>query len=98
MRYAEVLYPNLPEYAGDAGMMMMENIRAAMAQDIYVAKGGIEVFTPRFTYHGYRYIEITGLEAPLPLENVKGIVLSSIKKISSAYQTSDDNINRLWEM
>ena len=60
MRYAEVLYPNLPEYAGDAGMMMMENIRAAMAQDIYVAKGGIEVFTPRFTYHGYRYIEITG--------------------------------------
>lgn len=97
MRYAEVLYPNLPEYAGDAGMMMMENIRAAMAQDIYVAKGGIEVFTPRFTYHGYRYIEITGLEAPLPLENVKGIVLSSIKKISSAYQTSDDNINRLWE-
>ena len=56
MRYAEVLYPNLPEYAGDAGMMMMENIRAAMAQDIYVAKGVIEVFTPRFTYHGYRYI------------------------------------------
>lgn len=57
----------------------------------------VSKFYPRFTYHGYRYIEITGLEAPLPLENVKGIVLSSIKKISSAYQTSDDNINRLWE-
>lgn len=97
MRYAEVLYPHLPEYAGDEGMVMMENIRAAMAQDIYVAKGGNEVFSPRFTYHGYRYVEISGIEKPLPLEDVKGVVLSSIQQISSHYQTSNEKINRLWE-
>jgi alpha-L-rhamnosidase len=36
-RYAEVLYPDLPAYSGKAGTMMLENIRAAMAQDIYIA-------------------------------------------------------------
>ncbi len=97
MRYAEVLYPSLPEYAGDEGTMMMENIRAAMAQDVYVAKGGTEEYTPRFTYHGYRYVEISGIEKPLPLEDVKGIVLSSVQHISSGYQTSNASINRLWE-
>ncbi len=97
LRYAEVLYPHLLEYAGDEGMLMLENIRAAMAQDIYIAKGGEESFSPRFTYHGYRYVEITGIDKPLPLENVKGIVLSSIDKISSAYQTSSEKVNRLWE-
>lgn len=39
MRYAEVLYPDLPEYAGLKGTLMLENIRAAMAQDIYIARG-----------------------------------------------------------
>lgn len=97
MRYAEVLYPHLPEYAGNEGTMMMENIRAAMAQDLYVAKGGTEEYTPRFTYHGYRYVEISGIEKPLPLEDVKGIVLSSVRQISSGYQTSNDHVNRLWE-
>lgn len=45
-------------------MIMLENIRAAMAQDIYIAKGGQETISPRFTYHGYRFIEITGIDKP----------------------------------
>lgn len=35
-------------------MIMLENIRAAMAQDIYITRGGRETIHPRFTYHGYR--------------------------------------------
>ncbi len=97
MRFAEVKYPDLPEYAGHEGMIMLENIRAAMAQDIYIAKGGEEHFSPRFTYHGYRFIEITGLEEPLPLENVKSVVLSSIHQLTSDYKTSDAKVNKLWE-
>ncbi|MCM1311278.1 MAG: glycoside hydrolase family 78 protein [Bacteroides sp.] len=97
MRFAEVKYPDLPEYAGHEGMVMMENIRAAMAQDIYVAKGGEESFSPRYTYHGYRFIEITGLEHPLPVESVKSKVLSSIHELTSDYKTSDAKVNKLWE-
>ena len=95
-RYAEILYPELPEYEGKEGTLMLENIRAAMAQDIYIAKGGEETFKPFFTNHGYRYIEISGIEEELPLDNVEGIVLSSIKGIDAQYETSSELINKLW--
>ncbi len=97
LRFAEVKYPDLPEYAENTGMMMLENIRAAMAQDIYIARGGQETIHPRFTYHGYRFLEITGIDKPLPLESVKGVVLSSIHRLASHYETSNAKVNKLWE-
>lgn len=97
LRFAEVLYPDLPAYKENAGMIMLENIRAAMAQDIYITKGGNETFNPTFTSHGYRYIEITGIPAPLPVAAVKGEVLSSVPELTSAYTTSNETVNKLWE-
>ena len=97
LRFAEVKYPDLPEYKDNVGMIMLENIRAAMAQDIYITKGGEETISPRFTYHGYRFVEITGMDKPLPLEAVKGVVLSSIHELSSRYETSNVKVNKLWE-
>jgi alpha-L-rhamnosidase len=78
-------------------MIMLENIRGALAQDTYITRGGKEVIQPRFTFHGYRFIEITGIDQPLPLEAVKGLVLSSIHALSSSYETSNKKINKLWE-
>lgn len=97
LRFAEVEYPDLSEYAENVGMIMLENIRAAMAQDIYIAKGGDEVISPRFTYHGYRYLEITGIDKQLSPESVKGIVLSSINELTAGYETSNEKVNRLWQ-
>ncbi|MDD3562000.1 MAG: family 78 glycoside hydrolase catalytic domain [Petrimonas mucosa] len=98
LRFAEVRYPNLPEFQENVGMVMLENIRGAMAQEIYITRGGDhEVIHPRFTLHGYRYVEITGTEHPLPLEAVKGWVLSSIHEPTSNYRSSNPKINRLWE-
>ncbi len=97
LRFAEVKYPDLPEYKNNVGMIMLENIRAAMAQDIYFAKGGTETIQPRFTFHGYRFIEITGIDQALPLESVQGNVLSSVHKLSSSYETSNEKVNKLWE-
>lgn len=97
LRFAEVKYPDLPEYKNNVGMIMLENIRAAMAQDIYITKGGNEVIQPRFTFHGYRFIEITGITQALPLNAVKGIVISSIHELVSSYETSNAKVNKLWE-
>ncbi|WP_298649142.1 alpha-L-rhamnosidase [uncultured Proteiniphilum sp.] len=97
LRFAEVKYPDLPEFKENTGMIMLENIRGALAQDIYLTKGGKEVIQPRFTFHGYRFIEITGIEKPLPLEAVKGEVLSSVHKLASGYETSNSKVNKLWE-
>lgn len=96
-RYAEMLYPDLPEHAGQVGMVMMENIRAALAHDTYFTKGGDEVFQPRFTFHGYRYIEISGIDEALPLHAVQGKVVSSVSELTSSYKTSNDKVNKLWE-
>lgn len=97
LRFAEVLYPNLPEHKGLEGMVMLENIRAALAQDVYVLKGGDEVIQPRFTFHGYRFLEITGIDAALPIASVQTKVLSSVAEITSEYKTSDTLVNKLWE-
>ncbi|MCK9208368.1 MAG: glycoside hydrolase family 78 protein [Salinivirgaceae bacterium] len=97
LRFAEVKYPDLPAYKENVGMIMLENIRAAMAQEIYIAKGGEETINPRFTYHGYRYVEITGLEKPLPTDAVKGEVLSSVHQLASKYETSNPKVNKLWK-
>lgn len=97
LRFAEVKYPDLPEFGNNVGMIMLENIRGAMSQDIYITKGGNEVILPRFTFHGYHYIEITGISKPLPLEAVKGDVLSSVHELVSSYETSNPKVNRLWE-
>ncbi len=98
LRFAEVKYPDLSEYKNNSGMIMLENIRAAMAQDIYVACGdGKDIISPRHTYHGYRYVELTGIDRPLPAEAVKGIVLSSIHEVTADYRTSNEKVNRLWE-
>ncbi|MCW3805348.1 family 78 glycoside hydrolase catalytic domain [Plebeiibacterium marinum] len=98
LRFSEVLYPELEEYESKEKMLMLENIRAAMAQDIYITKGSKqEIIQPGFTYHGYRYIEITGITSPLPLSDVKGMVLSSVHKFNSYYETSNPQVNKLWE-
>jgi alpha-L-rhamnosidase len=96
MRFAEVKYPKLKDYGENVGMVMMENIRAALTQDIYILKGGDEVIQPRFTFHGYRYLEVTGLENPLPIASVKGLVISSVLGLSSSYETSNPLVNKLW--
>ncbi len=97
LRFAEVTYPDMAEYKGNEGMIMLENIRAALAQDIYILKGGNEIIQPRFTFHGYRYLEITGIDKAIPLTDVKGVVISSVKTLASKYETSNPTLNRFWE-
>ncbi|MFM1878225.1 MAG: hypothetical protein RLZZ241_1091 [Bacteroidota bacterium] len=97
LRYAEVLYPDLPDYAGNSGMIMLENIRAALTQDLHVLKGGPEVIRPRFTFHGYRFMELSGLAQAPPVSAVSGKVISSITHLDSHFETSDSLLNRFWE-
>jgi alpha-L-rhamnosidase len=53
LRHAETLKPD--------GTLYLDNIRSAKVTDTYTLKGkGTEVYEPRFTYHGFRYVEVTG--------------------------------------
>ncbi len=96
LRYSEVLYPDLKESGKNVGMIMTENYRAALSQDIYTMKNGSQVYQPRFTSHGFQYIEITGIDNPLPLEAVQSVAISSVRELTADYLTSDPKVNKLW--
>ena len=108
-RFGEMIYPEqapedpLPpltteDYERLRGRVYNENYRSALATDHYVCRGDAEgeIFQPHFTFHGFRYIEIHGLDEPLPLSAVKGLVLESVGDCTSGYETSNENINRLY--
>jgi alpha-L-rhamnosidase len=97
IRYAEVLYPDLPEYAGKEGTMMLENYRDATSTDVYICRGGEEVFQPKFTFHGYRYIEISGVEHAPELEEVESLQYSSVTEFHGSLTSSHKLLNRFAE-
>lgn len=97
VRFAEILYPEMEEYTskGIDGTLMVENYRAALVTDFYTMKEGENVFAPDLTFHGYRYIEISGLGAELPAECIRMQVLSSLDA-AGTYESSNELTNQLY--
>ena len=91
LRYGEMLHPD--------GRLMTENLRKARATDYYVLRGesGGETYVPRFTFHGFRYVEVTGFPGKPELGDVTGIVLHSDTPMTSDFQCSDPMVNRLFK-
>ena len=91
LRYGEMLHPD--------GRLMTENLRKARAHDHYVLKGDPagETFTPRFTFHGFQYVELTGYPGEPPRDAITGIVLHSDTPLASAFECSDPMVNRLFQ-
>jgi len=67
--------------------------------DVYIAQGGgEETYTPRFTFHGFRYAEITGLPAAPALGDLEGLALSSDLASTGEFACANDLFNRIQEM
>lgn len=91
LRYGEMLYSD--------GRLMNENYRKARSIDQYVLRGDKngEEWTPQFTYHGFRYVEISGLTEKPDKNAVTGVVLHSDTPLTSGFECSDPNVNRLFK-
>ncbi|MCK4965867.1 family 78 glycoside hydrolase catalytic domain, partial [bacterium] len=64
--------------------------------DKYICKGaGIEVWEPRFTYHGFQYVEVTGFPGTPALENIEGVVVHTSVEKAGKFECSDEMINRI---
>lgn len=76
---------------GEPGTIYTGNLPRAEATDTYTFRGdkGEETFEPFFTYHGFRYLEITGLDKPLPLEDVTALLLMSDLEQTSEFDSSN---------
>ena len=110
LRYGEMIYPEtiptkpvapytVEMYKAKKGQVYVENYRGAISIDNYIMRGKKEgeTYQPIFTDHGFRYVSVTGLDKPLPKEAVKAVVLESIGKTTSLYETDNANINRLFQ-
>ena len=88
IRHAEVLNPDGTAYTA--------NLRSAKATDHYTLSGrGDEVYEPRFTFHGFRYVELTGFPGTPDLGTVTGLVEHTDGALTSTFQTSDPMVNQL---
>ena len=90
IRYGEMVHPD--------GRLMTENLRRARATDYYTLRGDGdgEVWRPRFTYHGFRYVEISGpVEKPIAI-SVVGIPLNNRTPLTSTFECSNPMVNRLF--
>jgi alpha-L-rhamnosidase len=96
LRFAEILNPD--------GTIYTANLRNADATDVYILRGGNgendeETFSPHFTFHGFRYIEMTGYPGTPPLDAIKGDVVSSVSGDPVAkLTTSSDLVNQMWSI
>ncbi len=89
LRHAERLNPD--------GTLYTENLRRAKATDVYVLAGrGEEVWEPRFTFHGFQYIEVSGLPSVPKAGEITGCVIHSATPPSGTFDCSHPLVNRLW--
>ncbi len=90
LRHAEML--------DDAGLIYTENLRGALQTDTYTLRGAANgSFEPQFTYHGFRYVEVTGdLQRPR-LEDLVGRAVHSAVTPAGAFESSDPLLNQLWK-
>ena len=68
-------------------------------EDRYISKGkGVEEWSPRFTYHGYRYAELSGVTSKPDKETLKLIVVHSDIEHTGTFECADEQINKLHKM
>ncbi len=88
LRFSELLYDN--------GMINRENLRGAKARDIYILRGdGEEHYHPRFTYHGFRYVEVTGYPGTPSLDSLRGHVVHTAVKTTGNFAASNPLLNQI---
>ncbi|MEX0929940.1 MAG: family 78 glycoside hydrolase catalytic domain, partial [Balneolales bacterium] len=78
------------------GNLYTENLRAADQENTYILKGdGVEVWEPRFSFQGFRYVAIDGYPGEITPDAITGVVLHSDMEPTGHFQSSHALVNRL---
>jgi len=89
VRFAEIVNAD--------GTIYTDNLRTAKATDHFILSGdGVEEFTPQFTFHGFRYLELTGLPSAPAKDAVAGLVFHTDAPFTAKLETGSAMINQLW--
>jgi alpha-L-rhamnosidase len=87
IKHAEIL---------DNGELYLANLRRAEATDVYVGGGApVEVFEPKFTFHGFRYAELSGVVGDVDIADAAATVLHNDFPWTGEFSCSDPLVNQL---
>ena len=91
LRFAEMLNPD--------GTIYTTNLRRARCTDSYILKGDSagEVWQPQFTFHGFRYVEVTGYPGRPTEEAITGLAINSNVPMTGTFTCSNPMVNRLYQ-
>ncbi|MFW6457097.1 MAG: family 78 glycoside hydrolase catalytic domain [Planctomycetota bacterium] len=86
LRYGELLH--------DDGRLNQATCKGARAKDVYILKGGgPEVYEPRFTYHGFRYVEVRDYPGVPTMDAIRGCVVHTDSRPRGNFSCSNSLIN-----
>jgi alpha-L-rhamnosidase len=89
LRFAEIVNAD--------GTIYTDNLRTAKVTDHFILSGkGVEEFTPQFTFHGFRYAELTGLPTAPQKDAVTAVVLHTDAPFTAKLATGSAMIDKLW--
>jgi len=90
LRHAERLRPD--------GTLYLDNLRSAKVTDVYTLKGiGTEVYEPRFTYHGFRYVEVSGFPGTPNLSSLEGREVHDALEPHTDFASSNPLLNQIYK-
>lgn len=95
MRMGEILHDDKSINYATTGVFATQVVQT---NEYICAGNGPETWTPRFTYHGYRYLELSGMATKPELSWIKTALVYNDVKQQGSFECSDNQINRLHEM
>ena len=88
LKFAEVL--------DKEGNFYTANLRAAECTDTYIfGEDGEAVYEPKFTFHGFRYLQLIGFDEIPEIEDITGVVIYSDMEPTGTFACNDEMINQL---
>lgn len=84
------------EWLNDDGSLYTQSLGHAKATDTFILSGKEDYFDPSFTYHGFQYIEVGGLTAPLTSDMITAKAVSSASAVAGTFACSNPDLNQLY--
>ena len=96
-REGERITLNFAETLDRDGNFYTANLRNAACEDTYIfaGRGGVEVYEPLFTFHGFRYVKLSEYTGEVKLDDLTGVALHSDMAPTGSFSCSDSLVNRL---
>ena len=82
----------------DDGSLYIANLRDARVTDTYILKGeGVEIWEPKFVFHGFRFVEVSGFNYKPTIDDFVGKVVYDDIETTGTFESSNETMNQIFK-